>query len=249
MSNKGNQVGFSQRIRLEWFEYVSNLVMSGKDRSAIKEDLQHLLKKEISMKSKSDRSNRDKIISILMNVWFNDNTECEELRLQGMELLKKLPNEKHVIVHWGMISAVYPFWTEVARNIGRLLKLQETVTSKQIQRRVTEQLGDRETVTRATSIVVRTYRDWGVLKDTDKWGEYCKGNIISIEDKKCVCWLFETMLHANNKGAATLRELIHSNGLFPFDLKQISAREILDYSNRLDIINQNNDTYLITIKK
>ena len=35
MSNRATQIGFSQRIRLEWRERTANLVLAGKDKVAV----------------------------------------------------------------------------------------------------------------------------------------------------------------------------------------------------------------------
>lgn len=249
MNHREKQVGFSQRVRLEWFDFTSNLVISGKDRSMINKELQNHLKNEISIESKSVRSNRDKIISILMNVWVNDNNEISELRAEGIELLKNLPNKKHIIIHWGMISAVYPFWTVVANNVGRLLKLQGKVTSSQIKRRVKEQFGDRETVERATSLVIRTFRDWDVLTETDRRLEYQQGKIINTENEKVTCWLIEALLHSNISRSASLNELVNSNIIFPIRLKKVNERDIRNHSERIDVMNQSDNNYMISLKR
>lgn len=249
MNHRGKQIGFSQRVRLEWFDFTSNLVIGGKDRSTIYEELQNHLKKEISIESKSVRSNRDKIVSILMNVWVNDNNEINELRAEGIELLKNLPNNQHIIIHWGMISAVYPFWTVVANNTGRLLKLQGRVTSSQIKRRVKEQFGDRETVERSTRIVIRTFRDWNVLMETEGRLEYEQGNRIFIEDKKIIYWLIEAMIYSLDNRSISLNEILNSPFLFPFNIIKVSAMNVQNNSHRLEILNQNDTNNIIFIKK
>ena len=43
MTKRTNQIGFSQRVRLEWLEQTANLVLAGKDRSAVNDALQELL--------------------------------------------------------------------------------------------------------------------------------------------------------------------------------------------------------------
>ena len=49
MSFRENQIGVSQRIRLEWLEQTSNLVLAGNDRPAIFAALQELLKDKVSV--------------------------------------------------------------------------------------------------------------------------------------------------------------------------------------------------------
>lgn len=35
MNGRKTQIGFSQRIRLEWFEQTANLMLAGNDKAAI----------------------------------------------------------------------------------------------------------------------------------------------------------------------------------------------------------------------
>ena len=72
--------------------------------------------------------------------------------------------------------AVYPFWSGVATQVGRLLRLQGSAAAAHVQRRVREQYGERETVSRAARRVLRSYLDWGVLQETGKKGIYSAGS-------------------------------------------------------------------------
>ena len=77
-----------------------------------------------------------------------------------------------MLVHWCMCMAVYPFFGTVAEATGRLLHLQGTAAAAQVQRRVREQLGERETVSRAARRILRALVDWGVLVETVNKGIY-----------------------------------------------------------------------------
>ena len=90
MNYRENQIGFSQRIRLEWLEQTANLVLAGNDKPAIIAALQELLKDKVSVGGDAERGNREKIITILMKVWLNVPRELEALRIDGIELLKRL---------------------------------------------------------------------------------------------------------------------------------------------------------------
>ena len=114
MTRRTDQIGFSQRVRLEWFEQTANLVMAGNDESVVKDALQELLKDKVSVGGQAKRSNREKIITILLKTWVTIPTDLEELRDEGLEHLKRLPRSDHLIIHWGMATAVYPFWSSVA---------------------------------------------------------------------------------------------------------------------------------------
>ncbi|GMA49210.1 hypothetical protein GCM10025857_05670 [Alicyclobacillus contaminans] len=161
MNNRLLQIGISQRISLEWLERTANLVLSGNDEVSIYRALQDLLIDKLSVGGNAKRGNREKVISILMKVWVRSPKDLYPLQHAGLQLLSNLPGEYHMAVHWGMTMAVYPFWGVVAAHVGRLLKLQGTAVASQVQRRLREHYGERETVSRAVRRVLRSFVDWG----------------------------------------------------------------------------------------
>jgi hypothetical protein len=47
--DRRGQVGFSQRVRLEWLEQTANMVLAGNDKAAVNDALQELLKDMVSV--------------------------------------------------------------------------------------------------------------------------------------------------------------------------------------------------------
>lgn len=131
-----------------------------------------------------ERGNRDKIVTILLKTWITVPPDIEMLRVEGLRLLKILPRQNHMAIHWGMVMAAYPFWSGVAVQVGRLLKLQGAAAATHIQRRVRERYGERETAARAARRVLRSYLDWGVLQETGSRGIYCIGATQPIDDSR-----------------------------------------------------------------
>jgi len=247
--DRRGQVGFSQRIRLEWLEKTANLVLAGNDKTAINDALQELLKDKVSVGGQAVRGNREKIITILMKTWLTVPSELESLRLGGLELLKRVPQRDHLAIHWGMVMAVYPFWSGVAMQAGRLLKLQGSAAATHVQRRIREQYGERETVSRAARRVLRSYMDWGVLKETGKKGVYRAGAALSIDDFNLIVWLIEAFLESGANGSFPLKDLLESPILFPFRLKRVNAESLIASSSRLDILRHGLDQDLVMLKK
>ena len=138
MNGRKAQIGFSQRIRLEWLEQTANLMLAGNDKDAINNSLQALLQDKVSVGGRSIRGNREKIITILLKTWLAVPRELEQLRDEGLEILQGLPRKDRIVVHWGMALAAYPFWGAVAAHTGRLLRLQGTAAAAHVQRRVKE---------------------------------------------------------------------------------------------------------------
>lgn len=249
MSRRTNQIGFSQRVRLEWLEHTANFILAGNDKAAVSDALQELLKDKVSVGGQAERGNREKIITILMKVWLTVPADLESLRIGGLELLKRVPRCDHMAVHWGMVMAVYPFWSGVAVQVGRLLRLQGSAAAAHVQRRVREQYGERETVSRATRRVLRSYLDWGVLQESGTKGIYTAGTTLAVDDSRLIAWLVEASLHARANGSAPLKDLIDSPSFFPFRINPIHAESLVAASSRLDVLCHGLDDDLVMLRK
>ena len=249
MSRRTQQIGFSQRVRLEWLEHTANLVLAGNDAAVVNDSLQELLKDRVSVGGQAERGNREKIITILMKVWLNVPAELEPLRDTGLELIRRLPPADHLPVHWGMVMAVYPFWAAVATQAGRLVRLQGTAAAAQVQRRVREQYGERETVSRAARRILRTFIDWEVLRETDSKGVYAAGAVTLIDDPELIVWLVEAALYARGGNPAPLKDLTDGPSLFPFRLKSTRAANLVAASKTLEVLRHGMDEELVMLRK
>ena len=254
MTRRTDQIGFSQRVRLEWLEQTANLILAGNNKAAVNDALQELLKDKVSVGGNSKGSNRNKIISILRTVWVNPPEELVSLRDDGLNFLSSQsaalsPHHLSVAIHWGMAMAVYPFWSGVATQTGRLLRLQGSAAAAHGQRRVREQYGERETVSRAARRVLRSYLDWGVLQETGAKGIYSAGTTLAVEDSRLIAWLAEASLHARANGSAPLKDLIDSPSLFPFRINPVHAESLVAASSRLDLLRHGLDNDLVMLRK
>lgn len=248
MNRRLTQIGFSQRIRREWLERTANLVLAGNDKSPIYNALQELLEDKLSVGGSAKRGNREKAITILIKIWVGPPSALHPLQRDGLKLLSHLPREDHIAVHWGMAMAVYPFWGVVAAHVGRLLRLQGTAAASHVQRRVREQYGERDTVSRAARRVLRSFVDWGVLKETSEKGIYAQGISRAIAHVELIAWLVEAFLHAHPNGSLALRTILDSTSLFPFHLCPISADQLVAASRRLDALRHGLDQDLIMLR-
>ena len=247
--NKFTQIGLDRLIRLAWLEKTSSLALAGNDAASIKSMLQSDLRDSFRSANINVRGSIDKTITILLRVWLTVPSELELLRLEGLELLKRIPPCDHPVVHWGMVMATYPFWSSVAMQVGRLLKLQGSVAAVHVQRRVREQFGERETVSRRTRYTLRSYLDWGVLQEAGAKGLYSASVTLAVEDAHLISWLAEASLQAKPSGSAPLKELIDSPSLFPFRIKPIHAESLVAGSSRLELLRHGLDDNLVMLRK
>jgi len=245
--NRKGEVGFGQRIQLDWLDRTANLLIAGLTRDEIKESLQAFLQDRLSIGSDAKRGNRALTISILLKVWVEVPHGLESLRDEGLDLLKRLPPKDHLVIHWGMVMAVYPFFQALAETVGRLLRLQGTVAASQVQRRMREQFGERSTVERATRRTLRCFIDWGVLKETEEKGIYQATATLSVNDTELAQWLIEASLMASGSASSTLKAITQNPALFPFTTESIKIR-VLETHGRLELLRQGLDEDVIMLR-
>lgn len=241
------QIGFSQRIRLEWLEHTAGLVLAGCTRAQVEAALQDLLRDRLSVGGTAERGNREKAITILLRTWVSVPDTLRPLRDEGLDHLQRLPVREHLPVHWGMTMGAYPFFAAVAQVVGRLLRLQGAAAAIQIQRRVREQLGERATVARAARRILRCFVDWGVLCETEHKGIYQSAPVRSLPDKRLVGWLIEAALISSGVRRAALRAIVESPSLFPFSVGLIRGGEF-ECNRRLELVRQGIDEPMITVR-
>ncbi len=242
-----NEIGFSQRVRLEWLDRTAAMLMAGKDRAGIVVALQELLGDKISIGGSAERGNREKAISILLRIWVTPAKEITPLRDEGLEHLQRLSRDGRLVVHWGMAMAAYPFWGVVAETTGRLLRLQASATSAQVQRRVREQLGERETVARAARRVLRCFIDWGVLQESGIKGEYAAAPQAAV-DEKIAAWLVEAALVSRGAKTGTVRDILQSPALFPFRVSAADTQRLSE-NPRIEFLRQGLDEEVVGIRR
>jgi hypothetical protein len=249
VNDRFKQIGISQRIRLEWLEKTANLVLAGSDRDMVMDELREYLNDKLSVGNAPVRGNREKAVTILTKTWVNPAKEVGELRNAGLDLLQTVPASMHMAIHWGMTMAAYPFWAAVAAQVGRLLKLQGTAAQLHVQRRIREQYGERETVSRATRRILRTFVDWKVLLESPRKGIYDQGERLSIAEPKVIAWLVEALLRAQPIDKISLDSLLDSPILFPFSVNHVSAGQLVSSSSGLNTVRHGLDEDLIVLNK
>jgi len=240
------QIGFSQRIQLDWLERTAQLFLLKNNKEEIEKTLKDLLSDKLSVGGNAKRGNREKAITILMKIWVTVPKRLKDFRDDGLKLIQKLPRDEHLPVHWGMSMAIYPFFGIVAESIGRLFKLQSSTAASQVQRRIKERLGERETVARAARRIIRSFVDWRVLQDTDKKGVYRVAPKMRLDDEALKSWLVEAALISNGSDTLSLNGILERPAFFPFEADQLTSREI-ESNNRLSLFRHGLDAELVTL--
>lgn len=241
------QVGFSQRIQLDWLERTASLLLLGHTRDEIQTALQEMLQGRLSVGGTAERGNREKALSILLKIWVTVPRELTWFQDDGLAHLNRLPLTDHLAVHWGMTIGVYPFVSVVAEALGRLLRLQGSCAAVQVQRRLREQLSERETVARAARRVLRCFIDWGVLQETKTKGVYQSASARPVMDRKLAVWLIEAILRASESTAVPLKAIVQSPALFPFVVGPLSIGDLEEH-DRLEWFRQGLDEEMVMLR-
>lgn len=230
-------IGFTQRIQLEWLEWTAQMALAGLSADEIYAELQNRLRPIVSVGGHDNRSNRGKVVGILLKIWVKGSKEIRPFRDEGLELLAQSPVEAHLPLHWGMSMATYPFFGSVVDSVGRLVQLQNTVTFAQVERRVQEKYGQRESIHRGTQRVFYCLNDWDVLAKTNERMVFTGTKPMDISNTQLSTWLIEAGMIAAGVQSTPLKSARQMPVLFPFSLTEPGIQD----SNRLELFRQGLD--------
>ncbi len=248
MGKRHEAIGIKQAIRFEWMQKAANLLLAGLDAKTIRQELHEFLSDRKGNGSEGERSDQTRtfVVNNLMKIWVSPDPELIPFRDASLAFLRENPSMA-LAVHWGMISAVYPFWFNVARQTGRLLALQDQVTQTQIINRLKEQYGDRQTVSRYARFVIRSFVAWGALKDSEAKGCYEKAAPVSIAEPNLAILMFESALLVTLEAKGTLGLLLNNPAFFPFVLPFMAGDAVVRLTQRLNVIRHGLDDDLIVL--
>lgn len=249
MGKRHEAIGIKQAIRFEWMQKAANLLLEGLDAKTIRQELHEFLADRKGNGSEGERSEHTRTFTVnnLMKIWVSPDTELIPFRDSSLAFLGENPSMA-LAVHWGMISAVYPFWFNTARQTGRLLALQDQVTHTQIVNRLKEQYGDRQTVSRCAQYVIRSFVAWGALKDSEAKGCYEKVAPVSIADSDLAILMFESALLATPEAKGALGLLLNNPVFFPFQFPVLTGDFVSQCSDRIDVVRHGLDEELLKLK-
>jgi len=165
-----------------------------------------------------------KVLEHVRRIWFAPPENCIELRTAALALFRAGDSPAtRTLLNWGMAIAAYPFVGSVGEALGRLLKLQHEAHRTDIQRRLREQYGDRDFVSRITRYDVSSFLDWGVIAETKKAGVYLPGKQVQLRKADQLAWLAEAVLISRGERQMPIPQLCHHPILFPVKLDILNA--------------------------
>jgi len=212
MSNKKVTIGFDRYIERQWIDQTAKWVVQGKVRS----ELHTLVDDYLSPFIKGETSLR-KTKNVLFGCWVNETEKNKAFKQQAIELWQQNKPEERLIIHWGLAMANYPYFASVARQIGRLNRLQGDVHSKELQKRVVEIHGDTESVRRAATRLLQSMTQWGILKQLNNSTFHVQSGLAS-SDRKLLSWLAVSPLLCSNRARLDVAEIHSDPVFFPFNI-------------------------------
>lgn len=249
MTNKRyEKLGIKQTIQIDWMDRVVQMLLAGMTESEIREDLNEFLSTQKPSGGIGERGKKTYSMAIgILSSWFPRDKELKKFCEKALDLAKSLQSPEWLPLHWAVISASYPFWFNVAKQVGRILNLQDKITQKQIFDRLKEQYGDRETVARNARYAVRSFVAWDILKDSNKRGCYEKMDLYVMNNPDIAILLIESALHATPDGKGALGFLTNSPGLFPFQVPRLTGDYIAQNCERIDVVHHGFDDDLLKL--
>ena len=248
MTPRPRMIGYNRTVKLRWLDETIDLLLGGESEAAISDTLRQRLGDQLSVGSQALRGSREKTITLLLKTWVRVPSRIEGLRDDAIRELGHVRRSERLPFHWGMTMAAYPFWRVVADVTGRLLRLQASASAREVQRRVRELYGERETVSRSARYVLRAFADWGVVVETDTKGRYVGPNPMKIDDPPVATWLLEATMFAGETSSTDFRSLANSPALFPFQLTRITS-DALTVSRRLEVVRHGVGDDLVLLRK
>ncbi len=215
MSRRGS-IGFDRRLDLAWLDSAAAKAKDGASSEELRTSLWALLG-EPGLEGQGESATK-KTVTVLHRIWGPESGPTEDLRQRAMGLLEVCGPKERLGLHWAMMVARYPIFVDVAATLGRLLKLQDSVTLSLLNRRLAKDWGSRSTLHRAVQRIVRSMIQWGIIEDTGLKGVYRSHDAPIQLGPELSGLVVEAILHDSEAQAMPLDTLMAHPALFPFAL-------------------------------
>lgn len=208
MSAKVPLIGFDRFVAFDWCQ--SSLA------AAAGHDSIDSLRNQIALTLPGVESQR-KTLDILKRLSVRPFDHVAEFILRGVTVYKRLGASVSLPITWGASMVSYPFFGKTVTTLGRLLALQGDCSIKELQRRVSEQYGDRNGIERAANRVLQSLENWQVLLRDETSKRIVKDDATQVDDVELVGWLVEAAVRSADK-QLSVSSLQSMPVLFPFRL-------------------------------
>jgi hypothetical protein len=238
------EIGFDRRLRREWLDFIADCAAAHVAPDVIRAKLHEVLAPVVA--ESGERGARSKTITVLLRLWVVSDPRTDGLRLDAIRHWPTCTPGERLALHWGLTIAEYPFFADVVSSIGRLLRLQPTVSLAEVVRRTKEKWGDRERVARSARHVLQSIRDWAVLAETGSVGVYKATPDQAALRGDLALWMIEAVLQGSGATLASIRQLERAPALFPFGVAARSSW--IERRSRLELVPQTGDEDMVGLR-
>lgn len=206
-------VGFDRKIKRAWLDACADQVAMGRDASHLRLFLHEMLRTE-----QPAETARGKTVTVLMRIWATVPEAQLPLRQHAVDLLKDIPAQDRIWLHWGMCTLAYPLFRDTAAAIGRFVKLQGELALAQLHRRLINAWGERSTVRRALQRIVRSMVEWQTLADAKAPGHFHAVAKLMTNSTPLQLWFLRAAHVAARAELLESEQLLTLPSSFPFKL-------------------------------
>lgn len=203
-------VGFSRKIKLEWFDKTIDLCRKKLKEDEFKEELNHYLSFEIESPTVL-RKTRE----ILMRIWYyEENDNIAVFRRDAFLLVDKYHDDR-LVVYWSMILIIYPVFADLCKMMGRIAEFNDNIKLSQLKQKLYDEWGERSTLFHSTDKIIATMKELGTIT-TSTPGNY---SIVkhSVNNPELVDYILRVAMFIDKGSYYSFSELNSFGFMFPFD--------------------------------
>lgn len=231
-------VGFDQKILLHQLDYMAKEI--GRNE---KDDLYNLMDEYLKSDIAGNKS-RLNARTIIFKIWCLVPESHQYIQHRAVQIYSHCSQAEKLLIHWGLTILAYPFFRDVVHEMGKLYKLQDELSSDQINRKMKSLYGDRRRIEVATSAVLTSLRSWNVIETKKNANRIVQ--LFSIENLDLKSWIVEVLLFATEAEALSMQMINDHPLLFPFEYS-ISQSDLR--TERFMVTRQGVDMVMIRLNK
>lgn len=204
----GKIVGLSRMIKPEWLDKTVELAIQDEDAASIKEKLNDYLSFEIHSHIVL-RKTRE----ILLNVWVKSRNSAPNIHKIALDAYRSSKSDK-IALHWAMILLAYPVFGDVTCRIGKISMMQDTFSVSWLNEKLTEEWGDRPTLSFSCQKILQTLKAFGVIENIKQGIYKIKKHVVT--DEQTISVILMSLLGLNRQAYYDISELGSNPLFFPF---------------------------------
>lgn len=210
-------VTFSRNLNIEWLNAVAEYRLAGKTRDEAAATLNEMVSKKIASKD-----NIRKTRTLLLSIWYDNDPWFLKL---AEKACSDLPRNQWLPVHWALMLVKFTIFYDVCDIAGKLLDYKDSFTIAQIQQRVFDKWGARNTMLNALPKIIQTLKDIHALNPGEIKGTY-RANTWEMTDEQSAIILSAALLTGKDQAQMTWSALSQNPAIFPFEFTGVSQADV-----------------------